>query len=467
MDVRCPRCQSEYDFDEARVPDAGVNVKCAQCTFVFRVMRSEPPGPVAAALPPASPAREWKVRQPSGNTYVCRELTTLQRWIVEGKVSRDDEISLTGDTWKRLGNIPELASFFQVVDEAQRARAYDTLRGAPGASAVAPQYPSPPTATVPTFPSPPPQPIPQSSPSDILAARLFGDEVSTSAPAQNQEVELSSALPKPANSPRPPPNASPAKPNLASLPQHQRKPAPLSSPSPTPFSEAELASVNKRAGGGTKWLVLLLLLVGGAAAYYFAVMVPEQARAEQARRAEAERLAKAEAEAAHEAAAMKAKAEADAAAKLVAEQAAFDAGVADAGPPEVANGTEAPSEPPRSARGFDAVIAQAERLRERERPQQALNLFGQAAEMKPERVEPHAGRGLTYLDMQQPAAAEASFDEALKLSPRYGPAIMGMAESLRMQGKKEKAIEWYKRYLEVLPDGSEAAVARNALERFK
>jgi hypothetical protein len=56
------------------------------------------------------------VRQPSGNVLTFKELTTLQKWIVERKVSREDEISKSGETWKRLGSIAELASFFQAVD---------------------------------------------------------------------------------------------------------------------------------------------------------------------------------------------------------------------------------------------------------------------------------------------------------------------------------------------------------------
>jgi regulator of sirC expression with transglutaminase-like and TPR domain len=44
---------------------------------------------------------------------------------------------------------------------------------------------------------------------------------------------------------------------------------------------------------------------------------------------------------------------------------------------------------------------------------------------------------------------------------------MGMAEALRTLGKNEQAIEYYQRYLDVLPNGSEAAVARNSIERLK
>ena len=39
MDVRCPRCQSEYELDDARVTDDGVTVKCSECAHVFRVKK--------------------------------------------------------------------------------------------------------------------------------------------------------------------------------------------------------------------------------------------------------------------------------------------------------------------------------------------------------------------------------------------------------------------------------------------
>jgi tetratricopeptide (TPR) repeat protein len=58
------------------------------------------------------------IRQASGSVFKFKELTTLQRWIVERRVTRDDEISKTGETWKRLGDILELASFFQVAEQA-------------------------------------------------------------------------------------------------------------------------------------------------------------------------------------------------------------------------------------------------------------------------------------------------------------------------------------------------------------
>jgi predicted Zn finger-like uncharacterized protein len=147
MDVRCTKCGIEYEFDDAKVTAAGVTVKCTNCGHVFKVKRepSSDPNAGIASLPPAPSSSssgsfssspfatpqstfakgmdggEWMVKRTDGQVFRFKELTTLQKWIVERKVGRDDEISKTGKTWKKLGEIAELASFFQVVDAANAA----------------------------------------------------------------------------------------------------------------------------------------------------------------------------------------------------------------------------------------------------------------------------------------------------------------------------------------------------------
>ena len=94
-------------------------------------------------------------------------------------------------------------------------------------------------------------------------------------------------------------------------------------------------------------------------------------------------------------------------------------------------------------RDFDFYMAQGDNLRERERASAALDAYGKAADMDPDRAEPIAGRGLALYDMSQLAAAEAAFLEALKKNARYGVAIMGLAETYKAMGKKDKAIKFY------------------------
>lgn len=111
MDVRCNKCGSEYELDDDRVTAQGVSVKCTTCNNVFRVAK-----PAAATR--AQSGGDWMIRQANGQVFKFKELTTLQRWIVERRVAREDEISKTGESWKRLGDILELASFFQVAEQA-------------------------------------------------------------------------------------------------------------------------------------------------------------------------------------------------------------------------------------------------------------------------------------------------------------------------------------------------------------
>lgn len=125
------------------------------------------------------------------------------------------------------------------------------------------------------------------------------------------------------------------------------------------------------------------------------------------------------------------------------------------------------ADPREGKRAFDSLIERADRLRERERPDLAMDLYGRAHELRPERVEPLAGRGLALLDLREYPAAQGVLQEALALNDRYGPAIMGLAEAYRLIGENSKAVELYQRYLEVLPEGSEAAVARNNIQRLK
>ena len=122
MDVRCSKCGTEYEFDDSKVTPHGIAVQCTTCGHVFKVRREEGalPDPVVVG---EAQVDHWIVRDREGSEHRFRELTTLQKWIVEQKVGRDDEISKTGRSWKALGEISELSSFFAVVDAANRARA--------------------------------------------------------------------------------------------------------------------------------------------------------------------------------------------------------------------------------------------------------------------------------------------------------------------------------------------------------
>src|SRR5260221_3068400 len=168
MDVRCEKCQTEYELDESRLKPGGVTVKCTNCGHMFKIRKRTPtnvglpavqgeqprPRPVSSKPPPAgdeapthrvgssrpideapttrapnradsvlgdgTPSaigeqgsgpqgeRQWLVRLENGEQKTCRELATLQQWIVAGVATRESLISRSGKTWKRLGDINEL-----------------------------------------------------------------------------------------------------------------------------------------------------------------------------------------------------------------------------------------------------------------------------------------------------------------------------------------------------------------------
>jgi predicted Zn finger-like uncharacterized protein len=161
LDVRCEKCQTEYELDESRLKPGGVTVKCTNCGHMFKIRKrassvvpvpqpgvATPSGPVptvraspGGSVPPAlrgeselepdssAAERLWIIRLENGEQKTCRELAALQQWIVAGVVSRESMISRTGKTWKRLGDINELAQYFTIADEARTTR--DERRAAP------------------------------------------------------------------------------------------------------------------------------------------------------------------------------------------------------------------------------------------------------------------------------------------------------------------------------------------------
>ncbi len=613
MDVRCEKCNSEYEFDASRIPPEGLPVKCSSCGHVFRV------GAPADALPGPGNAVEWMIRQPSGNVFRFRELTTLQRWIVERKVSRGDEISKSGRHWKRLGDIAELATFFQVVDAAQ-----------PVAAAPQPTWPAPvaqpsvPLTAQPTVPLAPAAPV---------AAAPF---VPAPRPTGPQAPVAPGALP----------TGYPGGAAWEGAPQQVPWQQPSGNWQMQPGGAApELDDYPVRRGGKGKWVVLaLVLLIAGAGAGTY-VLRPdlvdrwlgrgvnelavnhvkigytelqrdsyaaidaaidnfekaialggdyadakaglaeaELARAEYLKEeadeltAQLDKLTDVElerAKAAIEAKRREVSLRSDRAFTLAKEALTLDptglagnramadyyrfknaaeqmrplldkARAASPGDPRVAyvlgssligdptladralryfdealegapemqraryrlarlyaaqNNPDkaktlielilkavpdherakalqtalAPPAPPpvepapveEKAPTLEQLLAQADRLRNSDRAGKALKLYEQAQELEPEDPDIFVGIGWCYVDLEQPAAAISSFKNALRLAPRLSDAHFGLAEAYRNKGDKANAAKHYREFLDILPSGEDAEVARRMLEQLK
>ncbi|MFN0063223.1 MAG: zinc-ribbon domain-containing protein [Myxococcaceae bacterium] len=492
MDVRCEQCQTEYELDDARITDAGVTVKCAQCNHVFKVKRKTllvtvplRPGEIGEAsvlTPGASSAthfekdrgREWQLRQ-KGQVVLIRELSSLQRWIVERRTSRDDELSLNGALWNRLGDIPELEPFFAIVEQAQRAELALARMPTPLENALPGVRPDAPQRTV-------------SAELDIVVA-----------------PEGDFATPTPTLAPTPVPPTAPGFAGPGALPGAlddapplpggfgMDLPGPITAELPA-FRDAALA---RRRRSRVVLPVLLLAAAAIVSAYVYAGVLkrplpggwtPERARGWAL--AQWDRFKNA--------------AEREPKSPAVVEPVTktFDI---DAGAPPVATREPATESPPaaqtvptpvpaasaqaepsvavenpkpddaakaeprarREPNTFEQYLALGNRLRERERFQQALVAYGKAVAMEPENVEALTGRAMVLLDLDERLEAETAFLAALKADPRHLEAVMGLAETYRAMNRKADAVKYYERYLELAPSGPEAPVARSAVQKLR
>jgi len=105
MDVRCERCDTEYELDDDAIPPGGCPVQCTTCGHTFTVAKTGMPQAAAppAELSPAPTTAEWLLETGDGKLHRFRNLTSLQKWIIERKVTREDKISRTGHAWRRSG----------------------------------------------------------------------------------------------------------------------------------------------------------------------------------------------------------------------------------------------------------------------------------------------------------------------------------------------------------------------------
>ncbi len=104
MDVRCPRCATDYEFDDALISERGTTVKCTNCGHQFKIFPQSGNG---------APER-WLVTTQSGKELVFTSLKDLQKGITAGKVTLDDLLSRGNHPPKPLRSIAELEGFFRV-----------------------------------------------------------------------------------------------------------------------------------------------------------------------------------------------------------------------------------------------------------------------------------------------------------------------------------------------------------------
>jgi predicted Zn finger-like uncharacterized protein len=438
MDVRCDRCQTEYELDDDSVPVAGAAVQCTACGHTFKVARggvvvsSAPVTPPAGvAPPPTSPGGpDWELVTEEGGSHRFRDLTTLQKWIVERRVTPGDRISHRGGAWRRLSDVAELQPFFEVVAQADRGRAGEGTYGA-------------------------------RTPAPVVARRGAAEIVSTDLPNE--------------------PFA------------EGRRPRPPAIDSGSFDSFAADDELVAAAGLGRRRRTLKIVVgvsIGALAAMGAGYLGFKDPHGFHLKRAEVSLPAPAAATSVPPAPVAVAPSPAQAAAPAAAPAApppaappppAVAAAVPAATPPPAAapepalvdeQPTPAPSAAragdvaPAKPRSYEELIAEADHALENGHTSKAQRLYDEALKLQPSGPEAIAGSAYLLLDRQRAAAAISLFKRALASSPSFAPALFGLGEAYRAQGDNAHALESYRRYLDAAPDGADSPAARRQVREL-
>ena len=95
----------------------------------------------------------------------------------------------------------------------------------------------------------------------------------------------------------------------------------------------------------------------------------------------------------------------------------------------------------------------------------AIDAYGEAAEIAPDRALPHASIGGILARMDRPADAEVAYERALDLAPRDEAALRGLAEVLTRLGRRAEAAAALDRLSDALDASGRLAVATDTARR--
>jgi len=99
----------------------------------------------------------------------------------------------------------------------------------------------------------------------------------------------------------------------------------------------------------------------------------------------------------------------------------------------------------------DVLIEWAQKAAGEKKFNVALDLMDQAVTLYPHYVESWNNRALIYLMMNDFDRAMSDLSHALSIEPRHFGAMSGLAGVLRVTGHDDRALEIYRRMLEIYP----------------
>ena len=405
MHIRCERCQAEYDLDDTQVRNGNADVQCSACGFVFTVAQPGSNQTADGNSAGSLKTGDWFLQTADGGAHRLQGLTETQKWIIERKITRLDRLSPNGQAWQYAGQIVDLVPFFDVVDEADRARAGN------GPSQDRPVQDEP----------------ARRAPTSATKRRSSPQGMAISVP--NDDL-------------------------------HDSDPR-----FPTAGSQAAKRDSRERPHGGVRVLVGLTVAAGVA----FAGIQWQEVRLHSAvigaspsggLLASLGRLLARPPEA---------RPAGSAAGQVPGERTTpsptTKGPVVEALPappePEAVSDKSGPERPVAGhPESYEKLVADGDRALENGANSKAKDLYQKALRLRPAGFKALAGLGFVALDRGQVPAAYEFFKRTLSIKGTYGPGLFGMAEIHRTRGEKALALQSYQRYLQLWPKGSEAAAAR-------
>src|ERR1700759_208925 len=97
MDVRCEKCQTEYELDESRLKPGGVTVKCTNCGHMFKIRKRTPTNVGLPAVQAEAPTNRvtkesGKQRVVDPHTEETRRAPMPERTPPQGAPTRADSV---------------------------------------------------------------------------------------------------------------------------------------------------------------------------------------------------------------------------------------------------------------------------------------------------------------------------------------------------------------------------------------
>jgi predicted Zn finger-like uncharacterized protein len=150
--IICPKCGTEYFLEGDQLEQDGTPVQCSACEHTFTVFASTvdvrtprsatprapappptpkprppppPPAPARTPMPPPSPVRSRAASlflAQGDRVYKVKDISTLQRWIVEKRVLPGDRISPDGKSWEVVSDRADLRPFFALIEQLKATK---------------------------------------------------------------------------------------------------------------------------------------------------------------------------------------------------------------------------------------------------------------------------------------------------------------------------------------------------------